>query len=239
MPCKHFQSALTDAAASGAPTPELRQHLTTCSGCQSAFLVEQNLFASIDSTLHAQVNADIPPAFVSRAQARLAQEKHVAQTPNWIPSWAFAAVSAAVIFLAIVFPMIKSRQPRSDSPVAQVPSAVTTNKQNPAATPKEILSASSFTHGNRGVHSQNNSSRASTHPSGLPEVIVPPVERQAFAQFVAAVQRNNLPGAAAVSPAIEKEKATPLIETALVHVEALVPQMEFTDFYGNKYSEGQ
>src|SRR5437660_3089835 len=125
MPCKHFQSAMTDAAASGATTPELRQHLTTCSGCQDAFLAEQALFASIDSTLHAQVNADIPPAFVSRAQAhlendRLAPEKGVAQTPTWTPSWAFAAVSAAIIFLAIAFPVIKSRQPHPDSPVAQL-----------------------------------------------------------------------------------------------------------------------
>ena len=71
MPCKHFQSALTDAAASGAPMPELRQHLKTCSDCHSAFLAEQNLFASIDSTLHAQANADIPPALVSRLHARI------------------------------------------------------------------------------------------------------------------------------------------------------------------------
>src|SRR5947209_18647905 len=102
MPCKHFQPALTDAAASAAPTPELRQHLTTCPSCQATFLAEQALFASIDSTLHAQVNADIPPAFVSRAQAhlendRLEQEKGVAQTPNWIPSWTFAAVSPAIL----------------------------------------------------------------------------------------------------------------------------------------------
>ncbi|HXM97250.1 MAG TPA: hypothetical protein VN982_02130, partial [Candidatus Dormibacteraeota bacterium] len=122
MPCKHFQSALTDAAASGAPMPELRQHLKTCSDCHSAFLAEQNLFASIDSTLHAQANADIPPALVLRLQARLAQEKP--ETPNWIPSWAFAAVSAAVIFLAIVFPIIRSKvhQPPSNSPVARVAS---------------------------------------------------------------------------------------------------------------------
>ena len=249
MPCKHFQSALTDAAA-GAPTPELRQHLAACSGCQAAFLAEQSLFASIDATLHAQVNADIPSAFVSRVQAhlapahlaktRLAQEEGVAQTPNWIPSWAFAAVSAAIILVAVVFPLIKSRQPQLDSPVAQLPSAVTTNKpiQNPAATPRETPGASVVTHGNRTAHLQL-SSRASTHPSDLPEVIVPPTDLQAFAQFVAAVQRNNIPAAADISSAIEKENPTPLIETALVHVDALVPQMEFTDFYGNALSAGQ
>src|SRR5437660_10550678 len=133
MPCKHFQSAMTDAAASGATTPELRQHLTTCSGCQDAFLAEQALFASIDSTLHAQVNADIPPAFVSRALAHLendrlaqahpAQKRSIAQTPGWIPSWTFAAVSAAIILFALAFPVIKSRQPHPHSPVAQLPSA--------------------------------------------------------------------------------------------------------------------
>jgi hypothetical protein len=244
MPCKHFQSALTDAAASGAPTPELRQHLTACSGCQAAFLAEQNLFASIDATLHAQVNADIPSAFVSRvqahlAQAHLAQKRSVPQTPTWIPSWAFAAVSAAIIFFAIVFPIIKSRQPHPASPVAQLPSAVTTNKtiQNPAATPRETHGASVLIHGNRSAHPQSGSRRSA--PSDLPEVIVPPTERQAFAQFVAAVQRNNIPAAADISSAVEKENPTPLIETALVHVDALAPQMEFTDFYGNTLPAGQ
>src|ERR1700737_4246811 len=125
MPCKHFQSALTDAAASGAPTPELRQHLKSCSDCHAAFLAEQNLFASIDSTLHAQANADIPPALVSRLQARVAQQKPIVERSNWIPSWTFAAVSAAVISLVILFfPMTRSKlnHPSSNLPVTQVAS---------------------------------------------------------------------------------------------------------------------
>jgi hypothetical protein len=246
MPCEHYQTALTEAAATGVLPPEVRGHLANCADCHAAFTAEQNLFASIDMGIHAAANAELPPAFLSRLQARLAQahlaqKRSVPQTPNWIPSWAFAAVSLAVIFFAIVFPMIKSRQPRSDSPVAQVPSADATNKaiQNPAAIPNEILGASTFTHGNHRIHSQNSASRASAHLSDLPEVIVPPAERQAFAQFVAAVQRNNMSRAAAVASAVEKENPTPLIETALVHVQALTPQMEFTDFYGNTLSAGQ
>src|ERR1700736_683854 len=247
MPCKHFQSALTDAAASGAPTPELRQHLKSCSDCHAAFLAEQNLFASIDSTLHAQANADIPPALVSRLHARLAQEKPIVERSNWIPSWTFAAVSAAVIFLDFAFPVMKSKYhpPFSNSPVARLasdpPSCKIISDAHARTSANRIVSANASPFSKRAPRSGSiagpSAACAALPPSELPEVIVPPAEREAFAQFVAAAQRSNSPDAATVSPAVKNEISIELLQIASVHVEALAPQMELTDFYGNTHAE--
>ncbi|HXM96918.1 MAG TPA: hypothetical protein VN982_00430, partial [Candidatus Dormibacteraeota bacterium] len=80
---------------------------------------------------------------------------------------------------------------------------------------------------------------ASLHPSEFPEVIVPPAEREAFAQFVAAARRNDSPNAVAALPVVKTEISIELLQIASVHVEPLAPQTELTDFYGNTQSERQ
>jgi anti-sigma factor RsiW len=98
MPCEHHKDALIEAAASGLePQGELRAHLAACDSCRAAFAEERALFVSIDSGLHASVNADIPPSLLPSVRARLDQQG--APGGSWITNW-YVLVSAAVVILA-------------------------------------------------------------------------------------------------------------------------------------------
>jgi predicted anti-sigma-YlaC factor YlaD len=240
MPCEHYQTTLTEAAASGILPPELREHLSSCATCRDTWAVEQNLFASIDMGLSTAVNAELPPAFLARVQARVKEEKQPHGKYNWIPTWAFASVSAAIL-LAFVFPLLKSK-PRQPAPnpaiVAQKTSANSTTQQtvpnsipevatNHAAPNRSALSEVKHT-----IAPQNDAPRFAAQP----EVIVPPDERQAFARFVATVEQSK--GLAATAfPKAQNDGPlqVDVLEIAAVQVEPLSPQTDLTDFFGRTH----
>jgi hypothetical protein len=96
MPCEPYQSALTEAAASGLePQGELRAHLTACAECRAALAQEQSLFSSIDTGLHAAVNVEVPASLLPRVRTQIAEETAV--TRGWIPSWLTVAAAVAVL----------------------------------------------------------------------------------------------------------------------------------------------
>jgi hypothetical protein len=100
MPCETFQNALVEAAASGLqPQGELRAHLDACPACRTAFVQEQSLFSSIDSSLRAAVNAEIPASLLPRVRASIAEEPAV--TRGWIPGW-LAMAGAAAMLVALI-----------------------------------------------------------------------------------------------------------------------------------------
>ena len=102
MPCEHYKDALIEVVATGAaPQGGLRAHLDECASCRAAFDEEQSLFAAIDSGLHAEANAEVPPSLIPRVRTRL-DESAIAR-PRRSSSWfalAGAAVAAA-FFLAV------------------------------------------------------------------------------------------------------------------------------------------
>jgi hypothetical protein len=240
MPCEHYQTALTEAAATGVLPPELREHLANCAGCRATFTAEQNLFASIDMGIHAAANAELPPAFLSRVQARIKEEKQPHGKYSWIPTWAFAAVSAAVL-LAFVFPLLKSkpRQP-APTPAIVVQKTRTNSTTEPAIQNSTADAATKHAAPNRSalavtkntIPPQNNAPRFAAEP----EVIVPPDEQLAFARFVAMIERNKGLDAAAF-PKAQNEGPIQVskIEIAAVHVEPLDPRTELTDFFGRTH----
>jgi hypothetical protein len=102
MPCEPYQDALVEAAASGAePQGELRAHLAACPACRAAFVQEQSLFSTIDTSLHAAVNVEIPASLLPRVRASIAEEPAI--TRGWTPSWLALAGAAAmvVVFIAV------------------------------------------------------------------------------------------------------------------------------------------
>jgi hypothetical protein len=237
MPCKHYQTALTEAAATGVLPPEVRGHLANCADCHAAFTAEQNLFASIDMGIHAAANAELPPAFLSRVQARIKEEKQPHGKYSWIPTWAFAAVSAAVL-LAFVFPLLKSK-PRRPAPTPAIvvqktltsPAAQQTiqNSIPEVATRHAAPSRSALTVTKHAIAPQENSRRFTAEL----EVLVPPDEQLAFARFVAMIERNKGLDAAAFPKAQNEDHIqVSEIEIAAVHVEPLDPRTELTDFFG-------
>jgi hypothetical protein len=238
MPCEHYQTALTEAAATGVLPPELREHLANCAGCRATFTAEQNLFASIDMGIHAAANAELPPAFLSRVQARIKEEKQPHGKYSWIPTWAFAAVSAAVL-LAFVFPLLKSK-PRQPAPTPAIlvqktltsPAAQQTIRDSipEVATRHAAPSRSTLTVTKHTIAPQENSRRFTAEP----EVLVPPDEQLAFARFVATAGQNKGLDATAL-PKIKNEGSIRVdaIEIAAVQVEPLEPETVLTDFFGN------
>lgn len=240
MPCNQYQTALTESAATGVLPPALREHLANCADCHASFLAEQNLFASIDTGLRAFANAELPPTLLTRVQARINEEKQPNEKYNWIPTWAFAAVSAAVL-LAFVFPLLKSKPRQLAANPAIVVQKTPTNSatqqtvQNlipEAATRHAVSNRSALAVTRNAIPSQNNAPRFAAEP----EVLVPPDERLAFARFVARVGQNKELNAAAF-PKMRNEGPVQVnaIEIAAVQVELLDPRTELTDFFGRTH----
>ena len=240
MPCEHYQPALIEAAATGVLPPELREHLSDCVGCRAAFTAEQNLFASIDLGLSAAANAELPPAFLARVQAHIKEEKQPHGKYSWIPTWAFAAVSAAVL-LVVTFPLMRSK-PRQPAPNPAIVvqknlsnSAIQQTVQNSipeAATDHAVPNRSALSATKHTIAPQNDALRFAAEP----EVLVPPDERLAFARFVATVKQNNGVDAAAFSKGQnEGPVQVTAIEIAAVQVEPLVPETVLTDFFGRTH----
>jgi hypothetical protein len=170
MPCEPYQSALTEAAASGLePQGELRAHLTACAECRAALAQEQSLFSSIDTSLHAAVNVEVPASLLPRVRTQIAEEPAV--TRVWIPSWLTVAAAAAVVVAFIA--VYASRSTRINQP----PVTTATNSSSPA--PK-VLPTQNQNH-NASPHAPANSvptiqiagTRNPAPRHAMPEVLVP------------------------------------------------------------------
>ncbi len=107
MPCENYREALIDAATAGsAPSRELRSHLDACASCRAAFTEEQQLFAAIDTGLHATANADVPASLLPRVRANL--NERPASRRSWIPAFACVGIAAAVV-VALVLARMPAR----------------------------------------------------------------------------------------------------------------------------------
>ena len=124
MPCEFYKQALTDAAAANeAPSRELAAHLNACAACRAFLAEERELFAVIDSGVHATVSAEMPPSLLPAVRAGLDGQK-VSNLP-WVQVGAVLA-SAALVLMAVVF-VQRMRSTRRDptsatSTVAERPS---------------------------------------------------------------------------------------------------------------------
>lgn len=242
MPCEQYQTALIEAAATAVLPSALREHLANCADCRAALVAEQKLFASIDVALSAAANVELPPAFLSRVQAHIKDEKQSHEKYNWIPSWALAAVSAAVILLALTFPLMKSKShqlvPNPTTTVQKTLNNPTTqqairNSIPEAATEPKIQNLSASTAVKHSITPRNDTPQFASEP----EVIVPPDEREAFSRFVAMVEQTHGLASAIPSPVVQSERTlqVDLVEIAAVHVEPLNPETELTDFFGRTH----
>jgi hypothetical protein len=199
MPCENYREALTEAAAADAvPSGELRSHLDACASCRTAFTEEQQLFAAIDTGLRASANTDVPPTFLPRVRASL--EKAPASQSRLAPFLIFAAASAAIVLTVFV-----ATRPRHTTDGTQA-------KQNFSARLGERpeTSTGSETSGTPAVAATSHSHRATPRRNAAPansssstqlEVLVPPEEREAFAQFIGSQQQGSEVVVAVVAPA--------------------------------------
>jgi hypothetical protein len=99
--CEGHRTALTDAAAAAVqPSLELRLHLDACASCRAAFAEEMQLFAAIDTGLHATANAKVPGSLFPRVRVQLNERPVPGRT--WAPAFAAIGVVATLV-VAIVF----------------------------------------------------------------------------------------------------------------------------------------
>jgi hypothetical protein len=208
MTFENYREALIESAAAGTePTGAPAVHSSECPACRSAFERERSLFVSIDTALRATANAPAPPSLLTQVQARLAEENPRRRV--WISAWAFAA-AATVPILAVVTVLLLNIS-KSQQQAAQQAS----NAQKIGSKPQKVLSPEVPT---LVAHSSLRPRQRET-PQGLqsvmfnkPEVIVPPDERDAFANFISTLQGRREIAVAFVSPAARNEEESLQVE---------------------------
>jgi hypothetical protein len=170
MPCEPYQNALAEAAASGLePQGELRAHLAACPACRAALAQEQSLFSSIDTSLHAAVNVEIPASLLPRIRTQIAEEP--AATRGWIPSWLTVAAAAAVLVAFI------AARPLWRTGVVPAPVHTASNVSSPATSVlpphDQNLNAAppAVTNSAPAIRTAAGGNPAS--PNAMPEVLVP------------------------------------------------------------------
>jgi hypothetical protein len=170
MPCEPYQSALTEAAASGLePQGELRAHLTACAECRAALTLEQSLFSSIDTGLHAAVNVEVPASLLPRVRTSIAEEPTVVRA--WIPSWLTVAAAAAVLVAFIATrplwrtSVVPAPVDTASNTTSPAPNALPPHDQNLNPAPPTISNS---------VPSKRTAATLNAAPrDAMPEVLVP------------------------------------------------------------------
>jgi hypothetical protein len=193
MTCDKYENALLLAAASDDKLDaKLARHLEHCSTCRMTLRSERELFSRIDRTLRAQVNEDLPSGFL--AELRLQLSKGVTARPGSNRVWHVAGAALALILIAALYPLVSARQ-----------SIVRGNLETPTI---RVAQSARVTQSARAredfaVRSRHRSKHPAVQSSAprKPEVLVPPDERKAFAQFVACVARGDAMAQAVVRPA--------------------------------------
>jgi hypothetical protein len=224
MTCNKYENALLRAAASNAELDaNLARHLEQCSTCRITLHAERELLAQIDSALRAQVNEDPRPGFLP--QLRLELSKELTCRPELNRVWHVAGAVLALVLVATFYPLVKARQPSIEG-----------NQQTPTirALPSIELTQSARASDDLGVRSSHRSKRPAVQSASPqePEVLVPPDEQKAFAQFVVCVAGRDATAEAVVSPAADKPVAE---HTELPRVVSV--DMAALEFNGAEQSE--
>jgi len=196
MTCDKYENALLLAAASNDKLDaKLTRHLEHCSTCRMTLRSERELFSRIDNTLRAQVNEDPPPGFL--AQLRLQLSKEVTARPGSNRVWHVAGAALALILIAALYPLVNARQPRSQGTL-----------ETPTIRLAQSAGVTQFAYASEdlAVRSRHHTKRPTMRSAVRqePEILVPPDEQQAFAQFVACVARRDAMAQAVVIPAANK-----------------------------------
>jgi hypothetical protein len=195
MTCDKYENALLlTAASNGELDAKLARHLERCSTCRMTLRSERELFSRIDSALRAQVNGDLRPGFLT--QLRLQLSKKLTARPGSERLWHVAGAALALTLIAMFYPLVDSRQSsvqgNLQTPTIKVPQSGGVKQSRRAS--EDI-----------GVRSRHHSKRpAQNAVPQEPEVLVPPDEQKAFAQFVACVAKRDAVAQAFVTPVATK-----------------------------------
>lgn len=194
MTCHKYENTLLEAASNGELNAKLARHLERCSTCRMSLRSERKLFSRIDSALRAQMNEDPRPGFLVQLRRQLSKE--LTAGPGSDRVWYVAGAALALVLIAMFYPLVNARQ-----------SSVQGSLQMPTIkVPQRAGVAQSARASDLGVRSRHHSKRSAAQSAvpQEPEVLVPPDEQKAFAQFVACVARGDTIAQAVVTPAGSK-----------------------------------
>jgi len=129
----------------------------------------------------------VPPSLVPRVKARLTRELPSASA--WAP-WGMAAVAAAVLAAALGSPLLN--RPKYHSVLSERAKVAAHSIESPVVATREPPGAEKPSLGRQPKRASAPTSRQGAEVSEvMPEVIVLPEERAAFARFVAEPPRNQ------------------------------------------------
>lgn len=201
MNCERYKNALLDAAArSEKPDAKLARHLERCTRCRATLQAERELFSRIDITLRSQVNESPQAGFLAKVRVQLSRETSADAGSN--PMWSVTGAALAVVLIAMIYPLVNARQPRIQGNL-QAPSMGASQSAGLRQSARAAIAESDV--GSRQHFSRHSESKNAIQQE--PEVLVPPDEQQAFAQFVARVAGRDAIAEAAVSRAVDKTVA--------------------------------
>ncbi|MGC1416590.1 MAG: hypothetical protein WA817_14990 [Candidatus Acidiferrum sp.] len=206
MPCEDYREALIDAATAGsAPSRELRSHLEACASCRAALTEEQQLFAAIDTGLHATANAEAPASLLPRVRDQLSEQP--VSHRSWILAFAGVAVATALVF-AFVLARKSARVGVEPIPLA-IPSAhnvppFANPPTTPAIAPQEMARAAR-NHIRVGALKTAPAVDAAAVEA---EVLIPAGQKRAFDDLLAKLRRREVQGDALLAEKPEKPLET-------------------------------
>ena len=195
MTCDKYENALLEAASNGEVNAKLARHLERCSTCRMTLRSERKLLSRIDSALRAQVNEDLRPGFL--VQLRLQLSKEFTARPGSDRVWYVAGAALALVLIAMSYPLVNARRSGVQGSL-QMP---TIKAPQSAGVTQSARSSEDL--GVRFRHHPKSPVVQIAVPQA-PEVLVPPDEQKAFAQFVACVARRDAIAQAVVTPAANK-----------------------------------
>jgi hypothetical protein len=193
MTCgKYKNSLLLAATTNGEMDAKLARHLERCSKCLTTLCSDRELFSRIDRALRVQVNEDPRPGFL--AQLRVQLLKQPGFQPGSNRAWQVAGAAVALVLIAMFHPLINPREPRIPRDLQSSSIRVPQNAG---------LVQSARADEESRVRSRQSSKRPAI-PGAVrqePEVLVPPDEEKAFAEFIGRVAGRDAMAEAVVSPA--------------------------------------
>jgi hypothetical protein len=187
MNCQKSQKGILDALAEGeAKLPgALAAHQQDCAACQAYYESQVRLFRQLEEGLTAMANEEVPASLMPRVRVRLDEEPP--RRYSWMPAWGMAAIAAVILGVSLGFVL---HQPKPRAVLSENVPVATRGVENPVPgvqSPTKVVTPSL----NQGHEHGRPSVAVAKSSEAVPEVIVLPEERAAFAKFVGQLQEQQ------------------------------------------------
>jgi hypothetical protein len=218
MNCRQCQKRILDAfaAAEVAPPDAVVEHKQNCGPCQAYYELQAGFFRRLEEGIKVMANEEVPPSLVARVKARLTQE--LPSSSSWAPAWGMAAVAAAVLAASLGSAFLD--RPKYHSVLSERAKVATHSIESPVVATRKPPGGPKPSLGREPRRARARASGQGAEDSEvMPEVIVLPEERRAFARFVAEAPRDQQVALASTRAAPPNDEVT--AEIVALEIEGL------------------